>query len=238
MLESLRKAFGRDQGPVASHGIATPGQLALWAGAQRWSFTYLGDPGRFELGGTVLDQPWRLESGAPTRDYIQEAELRVRAGLRISPEACLMVISRPLKEVLEDRLYSTLTDSLQTAVDERLPQEMRWLSIYEEITWPQLPPSFSKNYAVLGNRADRAQRWVNATVVSHLLQERMGVLPGQTPLVLLLGDARVTLRLQTRPRHLPDLEYAMALFLAAATVATHQLPPSDDSEPATLPPPG
>ena len=60
--------------------------------------------------------------------------------------------------------------------------------------------------------------------------------PGQAPLVLMVSDASVSLRMQSSGRYLPDLEYAMGAFLAACVVATHQLPPTvDDHGPSTLP---
>ncbi len=237
MFEQLRKAFGLNNHPKASsQGVATPGQLALWAGAQRWDFAFEGEPDRFALQGQVVEHPWRLESGAPTRDYIQGTELRVRAELALSPDAHVMVISRALKEELEGRVYGAITDSLQTTVNQSLPQEMRWLSIYEELRWPQMPASFLRAFAVVGEDLDTARHWVNAALVSQLMRDQQQVPPGQVPLVLMVSDASMALRMQSTARYLPDLEYAMALFLTASVVATHHLPPTaDDHGPSTLP---
>lgn len=237
MFEQLRKAFGLNNHPKASsQGVATPGQLALWAGAQRWDFAFEGEPDRFVLQGRVVEHPWRLESGAPTRDYIQGTELRVRAELALSPDAHVMVINRALKEELEGRVYGAITDSLQTTVNQSLPQEMRWLSIYEELRWPQMPASFLRAFAVVGEDLDTARHWVNAALVSQLMRDQQQVPPGQVPLVLMVSDASMALRMQSTARYLPDLEYAMALFLTASVVATHHLPPTaDDHGPSTLP---
>ncbi|MBI3102047.1 MAG: hypothetical protein HYY98_10910 [Burkholderiales bacterium] len=236
MFEQLRKALGLNSRPAASQGVATPGQLALWAGAQRWAFSFDGEPDRFVLQGQVVEHPWRLESGTPTRDYMQGTELRVRAELPLSPDAHVMVISRALKEELEGRVYGAITDSLQTTVDQRLPQEMRWLSIYEELRWPQLPASFVRAFAVVGEDLDTARHWVNAALVSQLMRDRPQAQPGQAPLVLMVSDASVSLRMQSSACYLPDLEYAMGAFLASCVVAAHQLPPTvDDHGPSTLP---
>jgi hypothetical protein len=237
MFEQLRKAFGLNNHPKAgSQGVATPGQLALWAGAQRWDFAFEGEPDRFVLQGQVVEHPWRLESGAPTRDYIQGTELRVRAELALSPDAHVMVINRALKEELEGRVYGAITDSLQTTVNQSLPQEMRWLSIYEELRWPQMPASFLRAFAVVGEDLDTARHWVNAALVSQLMRDQQQLPPGQVPLVLMVSDASMALRMQSTARYLPDLEYAMALFLTASVVATHHLPPTaDDHGPSTLP---
>jgi len=176
-----------------------------------------------------------LESGLPTRDYLHDTELRARADVHAATDVCVMVISRALKEELEGRVYGAITESLQTAVDESLPQEMRWLAMYEELQWPELPPSFLQLFAVVGERSEQARRWINAAVVSHLLGDRSAAQVA-LPLVLMLSGGKVSLRMQTTACHLPDLEYATALLRVAATVAAQNLPPAADSEPATLPP--
>ena len=236
MFKQLRKALGLSPEPAAQLGVVTPGQLAQWAGAQRWAFAFDGEPDRFVLQGQEVEHPWRLESGAPSRDYMQGTELRVRAELALNPDAHVMVISRALKEELEGRVYGAITNSLQTTVDQSLPQEMRWLSIYEEMRWPQLPASFVRAFAVVGEDLDTARHWVNAALVSQLMRDQQQAPPGQAPLVLMVSDASVSLRMQSSGRYLPDLEYAMGAFLAACVVATHQLPPTvDDHGPSTLP---
>ena len=236
MFKQLRKALGLSPEPAAQLGVVTPGQLAQWAGAQRWAFAFDGEPDRFVLQGQVVEHPWRLESGAPSRDYMQGTELRVRAELALNPDAHVMVISRALKEELEGRVYGAITNSLQTTVDQSLPQEMRWLSIYEELRWPQMPASFVRAFAVVGEDLDTARHWVNAALVSQLMRDQQRVPPGQVPLVLMVSDASVSLRMQSSACCLPDLEYAMGAFLAACVVATHQLPHTvDDHGPSTLP---
>jgi len=228
--------FARGPEPLAESGVATPAQLAQWAAAQGWAFAYQGEPGQFQVGGAVAGHSWRIESGAPTRDYVHGTELRGRADMRIAPEIAIMVVSRALKEELEARTYGAITETMQTTVDDSLPQEMRWLSMYEELRWPELPASFSRLFAVVGDRVDHAQRWVNAAVVSHLLMERAQAGRALAPLLLMVSDGKVLLRMQTTPRHQPDLHYAAALFTTAAAVAAQNLPPPPDSQPDTLPP--
>lgn len=236
MFERIRNLLGRGQRPGTESGVATPAQLAQWAAVQGWAFAFQGEPAQFQVGGAVAGQSWRIESGAPTRDYVQGTELRARADMRIAPEVALMVISRGLKEELEARTYGVITEATQTRVDDSLPQEMRWLSIYEELRWPELPGSFSRLFAVVGDRADHAQRWVNAAVVSHLLMERAQAGRALAPLLLMVSDGKVSLRMQTTPRHQSDLHYAAALFTTAAAQAAQTLPPPPDSQPDTLPP--
>lgn len=236
MFERLRSIFSAGRGSAADKGVVTAAQLAQWAEGQGWALAFQGEPAQYQLSGSVAGQPWRMESGAPTRDYILGTELRARTDAHVAHDVAVMVISRPLKEELEGRVYGAITDTLQTAVDDSLPQEMRWLSIYEELRWPELPVSFSRLYAVVGDRADHAQRWVNAAVVSHLLLEREQAAQAQAPLLMMLADGKVSLRLQTVARHLPDLQYAAALFTTAAAVAALNLPRPGEQPPDTQPP--
>lgn len=232
MFERLRNLANRIAGSASDDSVATAMQLSQWAKGQGWAFAFQGEPAQFHLGGLVAGQPWRMESGA----YIHGTELRARADLHVVPEVALMVISRALKEELEGRVYGAITDTLQTAVDDSLPQEMRWLAIYEELHWPELPASFARLFAVVGDCADHGQHWVNAAVVSRLLMERVPAERVQAPLLLMLADGKVSLRMQTTPRHLHDLQYATALLTTAAAVAVQNLPLCGNSQPDTLPP--
>ena len=46
-------------------------------------------------------------------------------------------MNRPLKESLEKQAYQIYTDQLQTSVDPNLPEEMRWLAMYDEVGWEE-----------------------------------------------------------------------------------------------------
>ena len=236
MFERLRKVFSRGLDSAADPGVVSPSQLSHWARAQGWSLTFQGDPAQFHLDGTMLGRPWRMESGVPARDYVKGTELRARVKTQVAPDVALLVINRALKESLERRVYGAITDTLQTAVDDSLPLEMRWLAVFQELRWPELPASFSRQFAVVGESTDHAQRWVNAAVVSHLLMERVPAERVQAPLLLMLADGKLSLRMQTTARHLPDLQHAAALWTTAVAVAAHNLPLCGDSQPDTLPP--
>ena len=60
----------------------------------------------------------------------------------MSEDVAVLTINRPLKEALEKRAYKMYTDTLQTTEDPGLPEEMRWLAIYDEAGWGTLPPEF------------------------------------------------------------------------------------------------
>lgn len=223
MFDRLRKALGASSAdrPVTNQ------QVACWAATQRVAIVAQAAEGHFDLGGDLEGHPWRLECGASTRDYVRGLELRGRADVGADPEAAVMVINRTLQEALEGSAYSAITDTLQTTVDATLPEEMRWLAMYEEVAWPELPASFRRHFAVVTDSNEPAQRWVQAPVVSQLLnlvEGEGGAARAESPLLLMLGRGKVYLRMEHTRRSLPEIEQAMRLLLTAAQGARRNLP--------------
>lgn len=228
MFDRLRKAIG------AFGGAAIPGrpvgnrEVSRWASQQQLAIVAHPTEGHFDLGGDLYGHPWRLECGAPTRDYVQGMELRGRADVGADPDAAVMVINRPLQDLLESREYAAITDTLQTAVSSSLPEEMRWLSMYEEVAWSGLPASFRDHFTVVAERIEHAQRWVHAPVVSQLLnavEGEGGAMRAQSPMVLTLARGRVYLRLEHTQRSLAEIAHAKQLLLIAGQSALQNLPP-------------
>ena len=226
MFDRLRKALAPSGGPVAYK------EVARWAAAQQWGIAPQAAEGHFELSGEVEGRPWRLECGAPTREYVRGLELRGRADVGADPDAAVMVINRPLHGALEGNAYSALTDTLQTTVNASLPEEVRWLAMYEEVAWPGLPASFRQHFAVVAERLDVAQRWVHAPLVSQLLDALEGgqdAARAQSPLVLMLVRGKVYLRMEHTQRSLPEIAQAAQVLVVGAQAALRNLPPSPES---------
>jgi hypothetical protein len=227
MFDRLRKAIG------AFGGAAIPGrpvgnrEVSRWAAQQQLAIVAHPTEGHFDLGGDLYGHPWRLECGAPTRDYVRGMELRGRADVGADPDAAVMVINRPLQDSLESTAYAAITDTLQTAVSSSLPEEMRWLSMYEEVAWSGLPASFRDHFTVVAERIEHAQRWVHAPVVSQLLnaEGEGGAVRAQSPMVLMLARGRVYLRLEHTQRSLAEIAHAKHLLLIAGQSALQNLPP-------------
>jgi hypothetical protein len=228
MFDRLRKAIG------AFGGAAIPGrpvgnrEVSRWAAQQQLAIVTHPTEGHFDLGGDLYGHPWRLECGTPTRDYVRGMELRGRADVGADPDAAVMVINRPLQDSLESTAYAAITDTLQTAVSSSLPEEMRWLSMYEEVAWSGLPASFRDHFTVVAERIEHAQRWVHAPVVSQLLnavEGEGGAVRAQSPMVLMLARGRVYLRLEHTQRSLAEIAHAKHLLLIAGQSALQNLPP-------------
>ena len=226
MFDRLRKAFA----PVGNPQQKTPvsnQEVMRWAAAQRLSVVAHATEGHFDLGGTLAGHPWRLECATPTRDYVRGHELRGRVDVQADPDAAVMILNRSLQEALESHAYRVITDSLQTTVNGALPQEMRWLAMFDEVTWPQLPASFGRHYAVVAERLETAQRWVHAPLVSQLLDRvegEGGTVSAQSPLLVMLAHGKVYLRTEHTQRSLQEVAQATQMLLAAAQSALQNLP--------------
>ena len=233
MFDRLRKAFHPSGSPSVGRPVSNQ-DVARWAATQRLAVVPHAEEGHFDLGGEVAGHPWRLECGAPTRDYIRGLELRGRADIGADPDAAVMVLNRSLQEALEGNAYSAITDTLQTTVDASLPEEMRWLAMYEEMTWPGLPASFRQHFAVVAERSELAQRWVHAPLVSQLLNSvegEGGALRAQSPRVLMLVRGKVYLRTEHTQRSLAEIADATQLLLVAAQGALQNLPAAPAAAP-------
>lgn len=233
MFDRLRKVFqpppaGSPQGKPVSNQ-----EIARWAAAQRLAIVVQPTEGHFDLGGELSGHPWRLECGASTRDYVRGLELRGRADMGADPDAAVMVLNRPLQEALEGNAYSAITDTLQTTVNASLPEEMRWLAMYEEVAWPELPASFRRHFAVVAERIETAQRWIHAPLVSQLLnivEGEGGAARAESPLLLMLARGKVYLRMEHTHRSLPEIAQATQVLLAAAQGALQNVPPPQLSQ--------
>src|SRR4051812_26546033 len=172
MFDRIRKVFQReprDRDGESVSSLSPNGQVSEWAASRGMSFS-TGTLGHtVSMHGKVGGHVWRMELGKPTRDYITGEELRARAELGVFDDVGAMIINRPLKDALERRAYSMITDTLQTTADPRLPEEMRWLAMYDEIGWEGLPEPFWATYAVLADQREHALAWVDDALADLLL---------------------------------------------------------------------
>ena len=215
MFDRIKKAFqrdGKDRDGVPSQ--LQHGPVSEWAASRGMSFSSgLGHTASMQ--GRVRGRPWRMELGRPTRDYILGEELRARAELGVDDEVGAMIINRPLKEALERRAYSMITDTLQTTADPRLPEEMRWLAMYDEIGWEGVSDRFWSRYAVLSDTREHAMAWVDKHLVDLLMTWPEPAAVPQVPFMVVLLRGKCYLRMQYLPADTSTLEHATAVFTTA-----------------------
>lgn len=221
MFGKLKKALlGPQAQPVqaASTSGSAFAPVSEWAAAQGFGFSNQGGQG-FSLHGRVGGRPWRMESGRPSRDYIQADELRARAELGIDEDLAVMVMNRRLKEFLEKQAYERYTDSLQTTVGHQLPEEVRWLAMFEEHAWDSLSRMFRTRYAVVGDRREHATAWVDTVLANQLLTWPAAEAAAEAPFMMMVLRGKAYLRMQHLPGDLPTLQHAAQVFTAGCESA-------------------
>jgi hypothetical protein len=220
MFDRIKKAFQRES---RERGDSIPSQashspVSEWAASRGVSFSS-GLGSTVSMQGKVGGRPWKMELGRPSRDYITGEELRARAELGVFDDIGAMIINRPLKETLERRAYSMITDTLQTTADPRLPEEMRWLAMYDEIGWDGPPEPFWTRYAVLADQREHALAWVDEHLVELLLSWPPPAPPPTVPFMIVLLRGKCYLRMQYLPAETSTLDHATDAFLSACESA-------------------
>lgn len=220
MFDRIKKAFHRESRERHDSILSqAQGPVSEWAASRGMSFSGAALGSAMTMHGKVSGRPWRMELGRPTRDYIAGEELRARAELGVFDEIGAMVINRPLKEALERRAYSMITDTLQTTADPRLPEEMRWLAMYDEIGWEGPPDAFWTRYAVLADQREHALAWVDDHIIAQLMSWPDPQPAPQVPFMIVLLRGKCYLRMQHTPPEVGTLDHATDVFLSACESA-------------------
>ena len=234
MFERLKKVFGAAATPAApapTLSRADSQQLLAWA--QQRGYNFVEQPLRshdgksigdgFVLDGTVQGKRWHLECGLPARDFVKGHELRARSELGLLNSVAVVVMNRPLKVALEKRAYDLYTDSLQTAVDSKLPDEMRWLAIYPEVGWLDMPERFFDRYAILSARREHASSWITPELASKLLNWPSDLYSTGTPFMMMLMNGKCYLRMQYANADPAIVQHAVGLFCQASELALERV---------------
>jgi len=227
MFDRIKKAFSRDaKEPPESAGPGSPnsqlfqgGPVSEWATTQGFAFSADGSGHGMALEGQVGGKPWRLQLGRPTRNYIMGAEVRARAELGILDDVAVVVMNRPLKESLEKKAYQIYTDQLRTSVDSTMPEEMRWLSMFDEVGWEKLPREFWARYSVLTDRRDDAVAWVDPAMARLMMDWPTSATSPEVPFMVLLLRGKAYLRMEYTPADLATLQHAALIFTRACESA-------------------
>ena len=221
MFDRIKKAFSKEG--AAAPETASPssqlagGPLSEWAATQGFAFSLVGSS-TLQVEGKAAGKRWRMELGKPSRKFIRGEELRARAELGIDEEVGVLVMNRPLKEALEKQAYAMYTDSLQTTADPNLPEEMRWLAMYDEVGWDSVPRPFWQRYAVLSARREQAQSWIDSQLAT-LLMDWPQAQTAQTPFILMLLRGKAYLRMECGAADLQAVQHASFIFSHACESA-------------------
>ena len=218
MLQQLKRVFGGASSAQKNPSHAWHG-VSAWAAAQGYAFSTAKEGGGFLLRSKVGPRPWTLEKQPASREFITDDELYARAELGIHDEVAVVIMNRSLKKSLEKQAYKFYTDPLQTYVSPNLPDEMRWLSIYRETAWTELPEAFWARYSVMADQPRHAASWIDSNLAKWLLAWPEEGPDSDVPFMLMVLRGKVFLRMQYTPATLATLHHAVAVYNQACQSA-------------------
>jgi hypothetical protein len=134
-------------------------------------------------------------------------------------DVAIMLINRPLKESLERRVYEQATHGVQTSVAVDLPEEARWLSLYDQVGWNTAPMAFWEHYALVADTRAHAQQWLEGPLMELLQAWPTSAVQQTTPFILQVQRGRIYLRMEYAQADVPTLRHAVAVFTQACVSA-------------------
>jgi hypothetical protein len=229
MFDRIRKAFSRDaaQGHAAETvpGMrVNDGPMSEWAATQGFGFAADATGSSLALEGKLRGKRWRMELGKPAREFIRGRELRARAQLGIDEGLAVLVMNRPLRESLEKKAFQIYTDPLQTSADPNLPEELRWLAMFDELAWDSLSEEFWGRYSVLSDSREAALAWIDPQLAQVMLDWPDPAPSAEVPFMVLLLRGKAYLRMEYTPATTATLQHAAVIFTRACESALSAFP--------------
>jgi hypothetical protein len=211
MLNAIKRWISGPQGPDW-------GSVSGWAQRHGHSFKRARDDEGFVIDGSAAGRAWRLEWGPPQRSYIPAQELRLRMALQLPSDLQMVLMSRPLMEMLERETFERYTQSNQTLIDVSTPEEMRWLAMFPKASL-NLPKGVRTRFGAVAHDPQSAASWVDSTLAQQLSDATLNLLRDEQPFVLMTLRGRVYMRLELKVPDAEPIAQAVALFQAAAQSA-------------------
>lgn len=212
MLESLKRLF--------AHPSPSPQwrEVAEWAQQRGLGFKRAREAEGFVIDGDFDGQPWRLEWGPPQRAYIDGRELRIRMELKLPSELQMLLLSRPLMELLERQTYERFTEGMQTQIDTATPEEMRWLVMFPKANIGN-QRALRGHFGAVASAPPTVSIWLDGPLAHQLERALAGLLRGDPPFVLMTLRGRAYLRCQLVDPDVASLGAALGIFEAAVAQA-------------------
>jgi hypothetical protein len=222
-MRSLLRRWWKGSAPAA----AGDADLRAWAEAKGWRLAAARGGEGFVIDGGDL----RFEWGPPQRDYIDTAELRVRAELGADADLQMLLGSRALLRRLEDAVFTQATEDNRTRVDDRTPEEMRWLVLYPKVGRGELG-ALADLFGAVGSRRGAALAWLDEP-----LRRALGNMPADAAQVLIVQRGRFVLRRGLASPTPAAFDDARALAQAAVASARRVVAEAARGRFDTAPPP-
>lgn len=186
MLKSLRRLLSRGN-PSSGAGV-----FESWARERGHAFRRVRDAEGCVVEGRMGTQAWRIEWGAPQRNYIPGHELRLMAEFNLPKELQMLVLNRQLMETMEKAVYEQYVDDVQTRIDTETPSEMRWLVLYHKLPAADLG-RLRERYGAVSSVLPWTQQWL-ASPLNDALAASIDTVGEDHPVALTIARGRLTLR--------------------------------------------
>ena len=214
MLESFKRLFAR---PGRAPDL---GGIADWALRCGHNFKRARGDAGFVVDGRLEDRPWRMAWGVPQRPYIDGRELRLRMELALPSQAQMLLLSRPLLDVLERQTFDDFTDNVQTHMGANSPEEMRWLVMFPKVDMSTLK-TLQPRFGAVASAPAAGLAWLEGPLARLLEDAADELLRGDPPFLLMTLRGRAYLRMQLAVPDAKSVSAALALFETAVTQALH-----------------
>ena len=212
MFETLKRFFSR------SPQVRDLADVSEWADRRGHGFKRVkGDEG-FVIDGTFDARPWRMEWGPSQRGYIVGHELRLRMENALGSDVQMLLLSRDLMDALERQTFEEFTDNVKTQISSKTPEEVRWLVMFQKLSFATLKPLRSRFGGVASDPA-LGLAWIEGPLANALERAANGLLVETPPFVLMTLRGRAYLRLQLEVPEPKALSAALAVFEVAVAQA-------------------
>ena len=212
MLGALKRLFSTPAAP------AEWGDVAAWAQRRGHGFKRAREGEGFVIDGRLEGLPWRLEWGPAQRAYIDGQELRLRMELDLPSDMQMLVLSRPLMDLLEKQTFERFTQGMQTQIDSATPEEMRWLVMFPKVDL-STQRALRAHFGVVASSPEAALAWIDGPLAGLLEDAAKGLLRDAVPFVLMTLRGRTYLRMRLPEPGTEALAAALAIFETAVTQA-------------------
>ena len=212
MFEALKRFFSH--APVA-RDLADASE---WAQRRGYGFRRVKGAVGFVIDGVFEARPWRMEWGPSQRSYIVGHELRLRMENALGSDVQMLLLSRQLMDALERQTFEEFTDNVQTQISSKSPEEVRWLVMFQKLSFATLKPLRSRFGGVASDPV-LGLSWLEGPLSNALERAANGLLADDPPFVLMTLRGRGYMRLQMELPEPNTLSAALALFEVAVTQA-------------------
>jgi hypothetical protein len=208
MLDAVRRWFAR--------GRALPGwaEFTAWARANHWTLKRTIAHDGWAMDHNDGHPGWRIEWGPSQRSFMSSHEFRIRFDVAQDADVQALVLDRPLLARLDHEVYAQFTGSVQTRLDEKTPEEMRWLAMHAKLSPNQMGATLRDRYGAIGNDTGWVSRWLSGPIAAAL-KRRGEVMPLESvsaePFMLRLARGHVVIRQSASTPRVQVLETCVAV---------------------------